>query len=103
MLLFLAINKDAVTSPANQQYFTLTLVYSLIFFFILFNIGLLLTCLLISFHFAYIYIFYFPDLGASFYKPLGFDSSDIPLPAYHSSNYLDILYLMWQNKQTELD
>ena len=55
-----------------------------------------------SFHFAYIYV-YFPDLGASFDKPLGFDSSDIPLPAYHSSNYLIFLYLMSQNKKTELN
>lgn len=55
-----------------------------------------------SFHFAYIYV-YFPDLGASFDKPLGFDSSDIPLQAYHSSSYLNFLYLMSQNKQTELN
>ena len=60
--------------------------------------GLLLTCLVISFHFAYNFFCCFPDLGASFYKLLGFDSSDIPLPVYYSSNYLNILYLMWQKK-----
>lgn len=71
-------------------------IYFLIFF-VLFNIGLLLT----NFHFD-IYV-YFPDLETSFDKPLGFDSSDIPLPAYHSSNYLNFLYLMSRNKQTELN
>ena len=95
MILFSTINKDAVTSPANQQYFIMTFIFS--FFFVLFNIGLLLT----NFHFD-IYV-YFPDLETSFDKPLGFDSSDIPLPAYHSSNYLNFLYLMSQNKQTELN
>ena len=95
MILFLTINKDAMTSPVNQQYFIMTFIFS--FFFVLFNIGLLLT----NFNFD-IYV-YFPDLETSFDKPLGFDSSDIPLPAYHSSNYLNFLYLMSQNKQTELN
>ena len=32
-----------------------------------------------------------------------FDSSDILLPAYHSSNYLNFLYLMSQKKGPELN